>query len=764
MLYRVVVDGIDILDYSDQSMVLLSPQAEIEIDASGSFEFTLPPNHTYYDMFTAESIMNMTVEIYEDTILHWFGRPIELHLDFYKNKKVYCEGALGFFNDSIIREEEYENTLLSLIFTAVIAEHNSMVNANRQFTVGNFTVSDHAVYRKFNYEQTSDVLKSKFLDAEEGHFFLRRENGINYIDFLKDMPYSCNQQVEFSKNLLNFTYSFDGKDFATCVIPLGANNSETNKPVDIKSVNNNSDILIGSAAEKYGNIVKVQQYSDIEDPYTLKEEGEKYLRVLQWNAFLIECSATDLNATDDTKQQFRVGQTVTCISNPHGINLELPISKMTLYLDSAAKQITLGRIPKKTLSRFYKEKVSGGEPSYEPDDIFPEGYSIIDDPGTGEPTLIKVPVMMQIMTLPYRDGSQANSTYAYGDALNFNGLTAKLVAKGQSRYGNEEIIYFSDSNYINGDIPFNELGFDPVTYNQHVGKLMVWCTWLNPNNYYNGIKFRKAFYMQSLSEAAAAAANSPENITSIKIVSTGLTYAKHKVGQFINYSGFVVKAYRSDGSEFTGNGYSNGRIPNSELTFSPKKVPAYEDRMAYNTRQGESFAHMDQWSLDNNDAERVWYDRTFTLVNDVPGYAGIHKSPITMDGQKPQYQWNTFFFITDRPGAILHCVDTAWSGGTITVGPSERVYNNETIYVYDSWGLQDSSVNPNFTSGGVRIHSAKAVLEGTLESIIPNIACGLGEFRVTVSWKRPGDGVVLTDSTTLKYADSEYSLPGNGGR
>ncbi len=582
MLYQVKVDGTNILDYNDPNMVLLSPQNEIELDVSGSLEFTVPPNHVYYSRFTAESIMKMIVEVYEDSVLHWFGRPIELHLDFYKNKKIYCEGALGFFNDSIIREAEYEDELLSVIFASVIAEHNSMVDSNRQFTVGQFTVPDHKVYRKFNYEQTSDVLKSKFLDAEEGHFFLRRENGVNYIDFLKDMPYTCLQNVEFAKNLLNLTYSFDGKDFATCVIPRGAIDEETGKPITIASVNNGSDLLIGSTASSYGKIVKVQNYGDLTDPNELLEEGKKYLTALQYNAFLVECSAVDLHIKDNEYEDvveevveegvvpptriFRVGQIVKCISNPHGINLELPISKLILYLDSAAKQITIGRIPKKTLSRFYKERVGNSEGiGDEIDDTLPQGYDIIDDPETGDPTLIKVPVTMQIMTLPYRDGSQNNSSYEYGDTLIFDGLTAKLVAKGQTQHGNEQIVYFSDSNYPDGSIPFNELSFEPTTYNQHAGKIMVWCIWTNPNKYYNGIKFRKAFYMHSLSEQALEDADVPDHIT-IVIPPSKLEYYN---GEHINMSGAKVVAYRSNGEPYTKNGYFNGVIPNSELTISP---------------------------------------------------------------------------------------------------------------------------------------------------------------------------------------------------
>lgn len=596
MLYRVLVDGDDILDYTDPTMILLSPQAEIEIDVSGSFEFTIPPNHIYYDRFVPESIMKMLIEIYEDNILHWFGRPIELHLDFYKNKKIYCEGALGFFNDSVIREAEYEETLLSTIFAAVIAEHNTMVDANRRFTVGQFTVPDHAVYRKFNYEQTSDVLKSKFLDAEEGHFFVRRENGVNYIDFLKDMPYTCDQPVQFAKNLLNFTYSFDGKDFATCVIPLGANDAETNKPITIAPVNNNSDILVGNAASNYGNIVKVQHYSDLVDPSELLSEGRKYLTNLQYNAFLIECSAVDLHAMTpevedvvieegetEPDQMFRVGQKVICISNPHGINLELPISKMTLYLDSAAKQITLGRIPKKTLSRFYKDNTgSAASSAAEMEPEVPAGWEIVPpDTDGGEPTLKRVPVTIQITHLPL----QTNYTDSDND-FDPTGIEVKLVAQGLP-----DLQYFTDEWYPYSIVPTSELSYEiggmgiptqafPAGSTvPNRARSMVWVIWTCSQTGcpYYGKSFRKAFYINQTDAAGREASEHgglyPDHIA---VVSTGLDYAVHKDGQYINTSGLRVKAYYPDGSEYDANGYAGGLIPNTELRISPNKASISE--------------------------------------------------------------------------------------------------------------------------------------------------------------------------------------------
>lgn len=727
MLYRVLVDGDDILDYTQQDMVLLSPQAEIELDVSGSFEFTIPPNHIYYDRFTAETIMKMLIEIYEDTTLHWFGRPIELHLDFYKNKKIYCEGALGFFNDSVIREAEYEDTLLSTIFAAVIAEHNTMVDSNRQFTVGQFTVPDHLVYRKFNYEQTSDVLKSKFLDAEEGHFFVRRENGVNYIDFIQGMPYTCDQPVQFAKNLLNFTYSFDGKDFATCVIPLGANDSESGKPITIAPVNNNSDILVGNSAANYGKIVKVQQYSDLTDPNELLSEGQKYLTNLAWNAYLIECSAVDLHAMTpevedvviedgetEPDQLFRVGQTVTCISNPHGINLQLPLSKMTLYLDSAAKQITLGRIPKKTLARFYKN-LTGGTTGAETgiENEIPDGFAIVPDPGTGDPVLAKVPVTMQIMTLPYRDGSQQNSTYAYGDTLDFTGLTAKLVAKGQTQHGSEEIQYFTDSHYPDSYIPFNELNFDHSTYDQHIGKLMVWCIWTNPGNYYNGVKFRKAFYMQSLSEAAAIAADGP---TAIAII-TPPSKTTYLDGQAINLSGAVVVAKKSDGSTWTSAQYPNGHIPLQELTLLIKQAGA-DKSASIVIRPGETGI------VSLNAVNAINWSFTF---------AG-------------QYWPNILVWSSVGPLRVMFSI-----ANSQTSPPLDLVYDSEHNLYWGDIDLEGSDPNPIY---------GPATSDGkTLLPTIGQDGSFQGSQTIPIQWKSPS-GETLGTSFTIQIESST----GGGGR
>lgn len=352
MIYRVIMDGQDILNFQERPYVLLSPRLDMELNTAGSFEFTMPPSHTFYDDIHP---IRSNIEVYEDESLIWFGRPMEIRKDFHNNRQVYCEGALAFFNDSVQRLHEYDSISLHTFFRTVVGNHNTQVAADRQFTVGRITVTDKTVYRKLAYESTFDCLKRQCLDAEGGYFFVRKENGVNYIDWLKEMPYSCNQPVEFGLNLLDITSDFNGASIATCVLPLGDTVEETGLPLTVVSVNQGSDVMVSEAASVYGRITKVAEFSGVSDPNTLYADGLEYLQSAQFDDILIECTAAELHMQNENYEAFRVGQTVHCRSNPHLLDRNFPLIKLSISLDTAAKQITLGNQPRQTLTKITKD-------------------------------------------------------------------------------------------------------------------------------------------------------------------------------------------------------------------------------------------------------------------------------------------------------------------------------------------------------------------------------------------------------------------------
>ena len=293
MQYRVIMDGNDILNFQEKPYILLHPNLEIELNTAGSFDFTMPPCHMFYaDIHPLTS----TIEVYEDEDLLWFGRPVEIKTDYLKNKQVYCEGALSFFNDTVQRPHEYDSIFVHDFFTTVISAHNEQVSESRQFTVGNITVENKKVYRTLRYESTFDVLKRQCLNAEGGYFFIRRENGTNYIDWLVEMPYTTNQPVEFGLNLLDITQAFNGSSIVTCVLPLGETDRETGEELTISSINNGSDVIDSEAAQKYGRITKAVQFNGVRYPDTLYEDGLEYLQDHQFDGLLIECSAAELHS------------------------------------------------------------------------------------------------------------------------------------------------------------------------------------------------------------------------------------------------------------------------------------------------------------------------------------------------------------------------------------------------------------------------------------------------------------------------------------
>lgn len=464
-LYRVTWDGQDILDYTDERMVLLSPHLEHEVNTAGSLKFVVPPYHTYYNLFTDETMLISDVEVYEDENLIWFGRPLEMRTDFLKQKEIYCEGGLAFFNDTIQEKATYESVYIRSFFESVVREHNTQVNLSRQFIVGNVTIDNKLVYREPKYENTLDVLRGQCLDTNDGYFFVRKVGGQNYIDWVKDMPYSCNQVIEFAENMLNVATTFDGNDYATCVFPLGGND-ENGDPITIANANNGNKILESPMIQIYGKIVKVLQYNDIEDPYELMSEAQKELERIQYNSKLIECSAADLHSRDGSKEIFRVGQTVHCYSVPHELEMDLPLSKIELNLDTAVKHITLGIIKKKSLTRITKAKESEYEPySYDPDPYIPADDVIKDENGDeweikmpekdGDPiTAVRMPIKITVAREPNK------LAYQPGEALDFTGLVVNIWTKDKD---GKEVIWTNPPRYIDGTAPKAELVFSTKT-------------------------------------------------------------------------------------------------------------------------------------------------------------------------------------------------------------------------------------------------------------------------------------------------------------
>lgn len=356
-IIKALVDGKYYTLHNPKVKVLTvgDPYFETGDNINGKAEFTVYPNHPYYS-----KVKKLTTDIiiYNGKVPEFYGRVLYDDETFNGSKKVFVEGELAFFCDSVQRPKVYHNYSVQAYLKDIIDNHNSQVEERKQFVLGRVTVKDtnDSLYRYSNWEDTRTILSDKLSDRLGGHFVIRHEDGLRILDYLSDDDYYVNsrQSIEFGKNLLDFAKNMDASDLATCIIPLGAKLDQENQDesleaikeqrITIADINGGVDYVTDdNAVAAYGKIYRTVTFDDVTVPENLKAKGEEYLRSVQYEKMVLECKAVDLSLLDSNMDEFRVGSRVRCTSKPNGLDSWFPVSKKTIYLTQFSKNtITLG--------------------------------------------------------------------------------------------------------------------------------------------------------------------------------------------------------------------------------------------------------------------------------------------------------------------------------------------------------------------------------------------------------------------------------------
>ena len=137
-MYKIYADETLIYDSTVEDYKIGNGQISLETGKSGSFVFSLYPDHFYYDRFVK---LKTVITVYKSGRIVFRGRVLNDITDYYNRKELTCEGELGFLQDSIIRPFEYTGDHKPL-FKKFINEHNAMVDDFKQFKIGKITVED----------------------------------------------------------------------------------------------------------------------------------------------------------------------------------------------------------------------------------------------------------------------------------------------------------------------------------------------------------------------------------------------------------------------------------------------------------------------------------------------------------------------------------------------------------------------------------------------------------------------------------------------
>lgn len=367
-MFHIYLGGQLIYQPLDASLALFNPKLTLEMGKAGSLEFDIPPNNVYYNNVRQLTSM-VTVDMDGTEIFR--GRVLSNERMFNNVRHIYCEGDLAFLVDSVQKTEKYTGTTRAL-FNKIIAAHNSRVEASKRFAVGQVTIDDREIvitgqsddlntgeidYRQIaidsivgEWSDSLELIQTCLIDYCGGYLRTRYQNGVNYIDFVKEYGGTATQEIELGKNLLDLSEEISVEDLFTVLIPLGDDN------LTIASINGGRDEIVDEdAVALYGRIVRTHVFNNVNDPTTLAENGIRYLLNNINVPRTVTITAVDLHILDKNIAAIRLGDRVHISSGPHSMDEYLVCTKIEYDMSNPANdKYTFGN-PKQSLTERYKE-------------------------------------------------------------------------------------------------------------------------------------------------------------------------------------------------------------------------------------------------------------------------------------------------------------------------------------------------------------------------------------------------------------------------
>lgn len=356
MIYRIYIDDtlVHRSDIPDENYQLVGITLDVEMGKSPSLKFTIPPSHPKKSLLK-NFLSRFTVK--EDELVLAEGRLFDSRQDIYNQVEWQAEGSLSYLTDSYVPKVKVEETIRAL-FTRYVNEHNSRVEDYKKFTVGQITI-DNADTEKVKvdndgYRYTADAIQNDLIDSYGGYLRTRYENGVRYLDYLKDYGHKTTQTIEYKKNLIDFALEVNPEDVFTYLIPTGDSN------LKINDVNNGKDYIeVEGAKAKWGNKYLLKSFSGISNASTLLKEAKQYIK----NHYeelpeSLEITAIDLKLLGVNVESIHVGDVVRVTSTPNGVDKDYTCSAISYNLSQFGKtKYTLGK-PKQDFTKKYNQKSS----------------------------------------------------------------------------------------------------------------------------------------------------------------------------------------------------------------------------------------------------------------------------------------------------------------------------------------------------------------------------------------------------------------------
>ena len=244
-MYRAYCDGFLLYHSKLENLQIFNPSVELELNKTGSFEFTIYSDHPYYGLINK---LKSIITVYQDDYLLFRGRVLDEEIGWHNEKHIACEGDMAFLLDSVLRPFSYSGTAAEFL-TYVLSLHNAQVDASKHIQAGTVTVDSYIVHDTAEYSTTKETLEKVLVEPFGGYLMTRTVDGITYLDYLSEINLLAPQKITFGANLLDLKKVRKGEDIATVVIPLGAKlkdeeGKDTGLRLTISTVNGGADFVL----------------------------------------------------------------------------------------------------------------------------------------------------------------------------------------------------------------------------------------------------------------------------------------------------------------------------------------------------------------------------------------------------------------------------------------------------------------------------------------------------------------------------------------
>lgn len=342
-MYQIKCDNYILYDFRDPDLIVFNPRLKLEENTVGEGSFEIYDTHPHYDKL---KMLKSIFEVSDEYGVLFRGRMTGNTLDINNGKAVDLEGAMAFFNDTIVRpfnfpgdfkaDPDYiaaanNGNVIEFFLNWLIENHNSRVQDFQKFKLGTVTVTDPNNYlsrSSSEYKTTWETLKDKlFGSALGGSLCVRYEADGNYIDYLSEYTETNPQHIVFGENLLDFKSESDAGETYSAMIPRGATTetqdsagNTVKNTVTIAGLpdGNVTDDIVKegdliysrSAVDQYGWICARPEDTTWEDVTKPQNLLTKAVAALAADGVMLsnttEYNAVDLHFTDSEIRSFRI--------------------------------------------------------------------------------------------------------------------------------------------------------------------------------------------------------------------------------------------------------------------------------------------------------------------------------------------------------------------------------------------------------------------------------------------------------------------------